>query len=75
MDPITATLMTFGIILLISSWIQLMFVSFGDDYSWGLTTLFIPFIAYLYGLWAWEKSKGALKMAAIGSVLILAALI
>ncbi len=70
MDSISATLMTFGIILLLASWIQLLFVSFKDDFSWGLSTLFVPPLAYVYGLCAIEKSAAALFMAVLGWILI-----
>ena len=75
MDPVSAALITFGSILVIISWIQLLFITFEDDYSWGLTSLFIPALSYLYGLWAWEKSKDAWKTAVIGWVLLLAGLL
>jgi len=70
MDSVAATMTTFGVILLLVSWIQLMFVSFEDDFSWGLTTLFVPPLSYLYGLFAWSKSQAALFMAALGWILI-----
>lgn len=50
MDPFSATLFTFGGILLFVSWIQLLLASFAKEFTWGLTTVFIPFISYLYGL-------------------------
>lgn len=74
MDSLSATLLTFGTVLLLGSWIQLLFISFKDDFSWGLSTLFVPPLAYLYGLFAWEKCTAALMMAILGWILIFFAL-
>lgn len=71
MEPISAAFVTFGVVLLLASWIQLLFTSFDDDYTWGLTALFVPPLAYLYGFFSWEKAKASILMAAIGWVLIL----
>lgn len=75
MDPLNAVLFTFGTILIITSWIQLMFASFEEDFTWGLTTVFVPFLSYLYGLWAWSKAKDAWKTAVIGWGLLLFSLL
>lgn len=74
MEPISATLMTFGVILLITSWIYLMIVSFEEDFSWGLCSVFIPVLAYLYACFNWRKTQGVLATAALGWVAILLAL-
>lgn len=74
MDSVSATFMTFGIVLLLASWVQLLFVAFKDDYSWGLSTLFVPPLAYLYGLFALEKAGAAILLSAIGWILIFIAL-
>lgn len=74
MDSVSATMMTFGVVLLIGSWIQLMFISFKDDFSWGLSTLFVPPLSYLYGIFSWQKSQAAILMSVLGWILILAAL-
>ena len=74
MDAISTTMMTFGIILAVCSWIQLIIVSFDEDYSWGLTSIFLPAISYVYGLYAWEKAKDAWAMAFIGWILVFLAL-
>ncbi len=70
MDPLSASLITFGVILLLSSWVYMLFLSFKEDYTWGLTTLFLPPLAYFYGLFALDKAGSAVAMAAIGWVLI-----
>lgn len=74
MDAISSTLLMFGLVLLLISWIQLIIVSFRNDYSWGLTTLFLPPISYIYGLFSWEKSQSSIYLAMLGWVLILISL-
>ncbi|SMF01002.1 hypothetical protein SAMN02745866_00090 [Alteromonadaceae bacterium Bs31] len=74
MDAISSTLLMFGIILLLASWINLLFVSFRDDFTWGLTSLFVPPLAYLYGCFSWEKARAPLFMAGGGWLLILLSL-
>ena len=71
MDSISAVYLMFGLILLLASWIQLLFVSFRDDFSWGLTSLFAPPLSYLYAFFCWEKAQSSILMAAGGWLLIL----
>lgn len=75
MDPISAAFMTFGVILLAISWIQLMFTSFRNDFSWGLTTVFLPPLAYFYCFFNMQESKPVLGLAGLGSTLIIFGLI
>ncbi len=75
MDPITAVFMTFGVILILASWIELLFASFKDDYNWGLASLFAPPLSYVYALFSLEKAQGALGLAVLGWGLILLAII
>lgn len=70
MEPTSAILATFGVILLVGSWIQLLIASFKEDFTWGLTSIFIPPLAYLYGLRAWDKAGDALIMAGIAIALL-----
>ncbi|MBX2858177.1 MAG: hypothetical protein KTR17_05910 [Cellvibrionaceae bacterium] len=74
MDPLSASLLTFGIILLVASWVILLIDSFKQDYSWGLTTLFVPPLSYIYALFTWQKSKDPLIFAGIGWLLVLLSL-
>lgn len=71
MDPISAVLLTFGAIILFASWIQLLFTSFKEDFSWGLATLFVPPLSYLYALFSLDKAKSALGLAATGGALVI----
>ena len=70
MDPVSAALQTFGAILLVGSWLLMLKESFDADYTWGLTTLFLPPLSYFYGLFAWDKAKEAILMSVMGWVLI-----
>ncbi len=70
MDPLSASFMTFGVLLLVISWINLLILSFKSDYAWGLSTLFLPPISYLYSLFALEKAGSSVFLAGIGLVLI-----
>jgi len=70
MEPTSATLITFGVILLFGSWLLMLKESFDEDFTWGLTTLFVPPLSYFYGFFAWEKAKEAILMSLLGWVLI-----
>jgi len=71
MDPFSATLTTFGVIILLASWIQLLFTSFRKDYAWGLTSVFAPPLSYVYCFYNFEESKDILSLSAIGFVLLI----
>ncbi len=71
MEPVSATLITFGVILLAFSWFYLMFVSFEEDFSWGLCAIFLPPLAYLYACFNWSKTQSILLLAVLGWILIL----
>lgn len=71
MDPISAAFTTFGVILLVASWVYLMIISFREDFTWGLCTVLVPPLSYFYSFFAWSKSKEALYLAGIGIALIL----
>lgn len=75
MDPISATFMTFGVVLLVASWIYLMIIAFREDFAWGLFTVLVPPLSYLYSCFAWRETKEVLIMAAGGLALMLIALI
>lgn len=71
MDPMSAILITFGVILILAGWVQLLVTSFADDYNWGLVTLFIPPLSYLYACFSLDKAKGAMALTALGWLLVL----
>ncbi|MBU2983906.1 hypothetical protein KO528_00960 [Saccharophagus degradans] len=74
MEATSATLLTFGVILLLASWVQLLIVSFKEDYTWGLATIFLPPLSYFYSLFALNKAGSALGLSILGMVLIFFAL-
>ncbi len=73
MDAITASMTTFGVVALLASWVLLLIVSWQEDYTWGLFTLLLPPLSYLYALGRLDKTAGVLLLAAAGWVLILLA--
>lgn len=75
MDPISATFMSFGVVLLLVSWVYLMIISFREDFTWGLFTVLFPPLSYLYGCFAWSKAREALLVAGGGILLVIIALL
>ncbi len=70
MDATTAVLVFGGVVLLAGSWIQLIFTATAEDFTWGLCSVFLPPLAYFYGLFEWSKAGDAIKMAIVGLVMI-----
>lgn len=72
MDPVSTIMLTFGVILLVIGWIQLMFTSFHEDFTWGLATVFVPPLSYIYSaISAFDKTKDTLTLTGIGLALVL----
>lgn len=70
MDPLTSVLLIAGCLLLAGSWILLIINASGEDFTWGLCSVFLPPLAYFYGLFQWEKAGDAIKMAILGIILV-----
>ena len=70
MDATTATMITFGTVALLLSWVVLLIESWKDDYAWGLCTLLLPPLSYLYALARLDKAGQALLLAVVGWLLI-----
>jgi hypothetical protein len=70
MEATSATLVTFGAVALLASWVLLLIESWKEDFAWGLCTLFLPPLSYLYGLSRLDKAGEALMLAAAGWILI-----
>lgn len=70
MDAATAAMMTFGVTALLASWILLLITSWKEDYAWGLCTLLLPPLSYLYSLARLDKAGQALLLAVVGWILI-----
>jgi hypothetical protein len=73
MEPLSAALITFGGAILLASWIMLIITSFKEDITWGLCALFLPPLAYFYGLFRWSKAHDAILIAALGCLLLVLA--
>ncbi|MGQ9424993.1 hypothetical protein ACXYTJ_03455 [Gilvimarinus sp. F26214L] len=73
MEPISAALTAFGIAILLISWGMMLITSFKEDMTWGLSTLFLPPLSYLYGLFQWSKAKEPILAAVLGLVLLILA--
>jgi hypothetical protein len=70
MEASSATLMTFGIALLVISWVLLLIASWKEDFAWGLSTLFLPPIAYCYALFRLDKAGSSIAVAILGCILL-----
>lgn len=70
MEPVSAVLTTFGLAILLASWIMLIITSFRDDFTWGLSAVFLPPLAYFYGLFKWSEARDAILFALLGLVLL-----
>ncbi len=73
MEATSASLLTFGLAALLASWILLLIQSWKEDYAWGLCTLLLPPLSYLYALFNLDKAGQSLLLAAIGLVLVVLA--
>ena len=70
MEATNAAMLTFGVAALLGSWVVLLIESWKEDYAWGLCTLLLPPLSYLYSLGRLDKAGQALLLAAAGWVLI-----
>lgn len=70
MDATTAYLLTLGVASLLTSWVLLLIASWQEDYAWGLCSLFLPPLAYLYGLARLDKAGESLLVAVVGWVFV-----
>ncbi|MBP6682227.1 MAG: hypothetical protein KA159_02855 [Halioglobus sp.] len=70
MEATNAAMLTFGVAALLASWVVLLIASWKEDYAWGLCTLLLPPLSYLYSLGRLDKAGQALLLAVAGWVLI-----
>ena len=73
MEATTAALMTFGLATLLASWVLLLIASWKEDYAWGLCSVLLPPLSYLYAVFRPDKAGQAVLLAIVGVVLILIA--
>ena len=62
----SATLLVFGLALLLSSWVLLLITSWKEDYAWGLFTLLLPPLSYLSALFKLDKAGQSILLAIAG---------
>ena len=74
MAAASASLLTMGAATLLTSWVILLIVSWKEDYAWGLCTVFLPPLSYLYSLGRLDKAGEPLLVAVVGWVMIWLAL-
>lgn len=70
MEASNALLMTLGVATLLVSWILLLVVSWKEDYAWGLFSLLLPPVGYVYSCFRLDKAGQVLLTAILGWVLI-----
>ena len=74
MDAGSATFLTYGAAILLTSWVLLLVTAWKEDYAWGLCTLFLPPLSYLYALTRLDKAGEAIVVAVVGLVFIFLAI-
>ena len=70
MEATSALLMTLGAAFLLGSWVLLLIQTSREDFSWGLCSLLLPPLSYLYGLFRLDKAGESIALAAVGWVMI-----
>jgi hypothetical protein len=70
MDAGSATFLTYGAAILLTSWVLLLVTAWKEDYAWGLCTLFLPPLSYLYALTRLDKAGEAIVVAVVGWIFI-----
>ncbi|MBT6125776.1 MAG: hypothetical protein HOH70_11320 [Halieaceae bacterium] len=74
MDAGSATFLTYGAAILLTSWVLLLVTAWKEDYAWGLCTLFLPPLSYLYALTRLDKAGEAIVVAVVGWIFIFLAI-
>ena len=59
MDVIGTIIIIIGAIVMIVGGIMLLIVAFKESIWWGLGSIFIPFVALIFVIMHWQKSKKA----------------
>jgi hypothetical protein len=66
MDATSAVLLTFGLALLLVSWVLLIIAAWEEDYAWGIFSVLLPPLAYLYGMFRLSRAGQSLLVALVG---------
>ena len=59
-----------GTVVLFLSWVYLLINTSKEDFTWGLCSLFLPPLSYIYGLFRLDVAKDAIILSVIGLALI-----
>ena len=70
MDPLASLLITLGAFAIVASWVLLLIRASNEDFAWGLCTLLLPPLSYLYGLFRLDVAREPLFLAVLGWFLI-----
>ena len=70
MEPLSAAFTLFGIAALFASWVLLLIEASQEDFTWGLCTVLIPPLSYLYALLRLDITKDAIWLAIVGCILV-----
>ena len=70
MSSLAALLVTLGVIALLGSWILMLIRTSNEDFAWGLCTLILPPLSYVYGLFRWSVAGEPILVAVVGWFLI-----
>ena len=70
MEATSSLMMVLGVAALLASWVVLLIASWKEDYAWGLCSLLLPPVSYIYGLFRLDKAGEALALAAVGWILL-----
>lgn len=74
MEPISAIYTTFGAMALLASWVTLLVRASRTDFAWGLFTVLLPPLSYLYGLFRLDLAAEPIVLAVVGCILLWAGL-
>ncbi|MDJ0878253.1 MAG: hypothetical protein QNI86_06550 [Halieaceae bacterium] len=70
MEATNSLLMVLGVAVLLASWVVLLIASWKEDYSWGLCTVLLPPLSYIYALFRLDKAGEAISLAVVGWILL-----
>lgn len=70
MDPISALFTLVGVAALLASWITLLINASKTDFAWGLFTVLLPPLSYLYGLFRLDIAFEPILLAVAGCILL-----
>ncbi|GLS25812.1 hypothetical protein [Marinibactrum halimedae] len=74
MEPFSAMMMVLACILLLVSWVQMLWGAFSKDETSGLVTLFLPPLAYLYAFFQLKNERDPDQQRSLREPLVAAGL-